>query len=291
MAENHFEQVRDALRTEPGHSWLPPPDDLFHYTSGTALFGILSTSELWGGNFAFMNDKSEFEYGRSVLRKVLQESRTAATVNARKTVLGRASETMFRRSDPYFVCFCEAPDLLSQWRGYGGNASRYCLRLRSDSLIEIGDDVDGPISVLYDAAFQRNIAATVIDRHIEALADSATDKDITDCISSMYATLSTRMIRFKDPAFAEEREWRCYALFEDDAHVNALKFLPSDGVIRPYLPMLRGSEEEGGKLPITEVVVGAGRSDLHAMRSAELMLRHFGYEDVAVVSSKVPLLA
>lgn len=96
------------------------PDFLYHYTSGQGLHGILSTGSMWGTNHSFMNDRSEFEYGLNLLRTAIADRVKTTGAPEVRLVLDEAVRFLNAgHDDLYLTCFCEAADLLSQWRGYG----------------------------------------------------------------------------------------------------------------------------------------------------------------------------
>src|SRR2546428_273676 len=96
------------------------PKELFHYTSGGGLYGILRSSQLRGSNYTFMNDRSEFTYGFDLLRNLAKERLPGSNLSELdrrfyEAVVGMEPPIT---ADLYLTCFCEEGDLLSQWRGY-----------------------------------------------------------------------------------------------------------------------------------------------------------------------------
>ncbi len=135
MPDELFKSIMEDWRKEAGGSYVEPPNELCHYTSGPGLHGILSSNSIWGGNYAFMNDRSEFNYGRDLFTAMLAERAHASQDEQIRRILVAAMEpNIFEVFDLYLACFCEEPDLLSQWRGYGGQDSRYCLRFSTPHL-------------------------------------------------------------------------------------------------------------------------------------------------------------
>ena len=47
------------------------PEMLYHYTSAYGLYGILSSGILRAGNFSYLNDSSEIQYGRNLAQDML----------------------------------------------------------------------------------------------------------------------------------------------------------------------------------------------------------------------------
>src|ERR1043165_426819 len=105
---------------EESHNTLRPlPSSVYHYTCGAGLHGILSSNTLRGSNFAFMNDRSAFSYGIEMVRtKLLNTAQQIPDANVKRAFLLAHKLLEQPPCDVYLTCFCEASDLLSQWRGY-----------------------------------------------------------------------------------------------------------------------------------------------------------------------------
>jgi hypothetical protein len=101
---------------------------LYHYTMLSALEGIVKDKCLWASDVQYMNDASEFTYARDLIDREMQKIRSLR----RNRKLFEPFHGIKRLADPfefkygptpYIACFCEADDLLSQWRGYGPSDS------------------------------------------------------------------------------------------------------------------------------------------------------------------------
>lgn len=264
------------------------PQSLYHYTSGAGLLGILETGTLRGTNFAFMNDRSEFGHGFDVLVSALEEKANAIdNPNIAMALVMAHKAARERTFDLYLTCFCEEPDLLSQWRGYGDQTSRYCIEFTAAKLPR-ADKVSPLQSVIYDEAAQARLVAEAIE--LFATAARKCDLSLTEnrqaVASRIIGSIMPAMTRFKKNVFREEREWRCVDLAQA-GNTDGLDFSLNDGIIRPHRILIRALD--GHKLPITRVICGASRRESQARRSAELLLAKFGYL-TEVTASQVPLL-
>ncbi|HEV7494344.1 hypothetical protein [Baekduia sp.] len=113
---------------------------LYHYTTLDGLTGITDTSSIWASDARYMNDASEMSYAaeliETVIAEVLAEVDDQPLRSALPTRPGFGNAFNYAvpfGPRPFVACFCEAEDLLSQWRGYGGD----------DSGISLGIDVHG----------------------------------------------------------------------------------------------------------------------------------------------------
>lgn len=263
---------------------------LHHYTSGDGLLGILSSSELRGGNFMYLNDQAELEYGERLLRDIADRRRKNASTPLQKRFFTALLEySVLPYWDVYVVCFCTKPDRLSQWRGYGTSASRYCIEFQTSGLERARHDcpVSPPIKVSYRRVQQTKVLESIMDVYFDAVQGLDVDDARAEDLGRSVHVASAHAFTFlKDPKFAEEHEWRSVAAPVLGQYERDLKFVSRDGVIRPLLPVLRG---EGERLPIRRVVVGPGAYQRQNEKSARLMLSQFGYEDVPVTFSTVTL--
>ncbi len=94
---------------------------------------------------------------------------------------------------------------------------------------------------------------------------------------------------FKDPAWAEEREWRGVYVVPD-GELEGVRFRPAGGVAVPYMSLAVGTSPDG-TLPIRQIILGPTVHSETAMRSLELLLASNGYSDVDIRVSSVPLRA
>lgn len=291
------QQVLSVLRTEYNsaslnpHDFLPPM--LFHYTSARGLLGIIETGVLRASNFSYLNDASEFRYGESLVHDLLASKLVGAAsppvralIEATEKELGRLASIL----ELYLICFCAAPDLLSQWRGYGSATGRFCIGFDTENLSAayLKYSLD---RVIYDRLHQEEIAGRVIDHATEAVtrADALGNKSLgAPLIRGILELLTERLVRtlcfFKHPGFAEEKEWRAVHQLQE---ISNIRFDAAGGVIKPYVELIVGSGEPP-RLPISEVIVGASTFGAQSRKSVEMLLRRYGYDRVELKESAVP---
>jgi hypothetical protein len=98
------------------------------------------------------------------------------------------------------------------------------------------------------------------------------------------------IVRFKHPAFEEEKEWRLIAQprllkEDDDGVVNSLKFRASRGVPMPYIELL----PEGKLLPIKSVRYGPTLERKRVEHSLGMLFRKHGYPEMRIEGSQIPV--
>jgi hypothetical protein len=130
---------RTVTRYKDDPEYRPLTGPLHHYTSLDALLSIIETKTLWGTNVHYLNDSSESELGLSLMRQVAQEARDAATGTDAEFLTyftGWLDRRVFENASVYILCFSEARNQLSQWRGYTQHGRGICLSIDSGLLVQ-----------------------------------------------------------------------------------------------------------------------------------------------------------
>jgi hypothetical protein len=280
-------QKAEAVLTELA-ARLPPT--LYHYTSGEGLHGILRSGTLRGSNYAFMNDRTEYSYSATAFRRIVSAKRDASVHNQYDYYLRVLQQRTSSTAELYLSCFCEKPDLLSQWRGYGSPDARYCLAFRSADLTGVYHEVSAVAPVVYEEEQQRDLLLSILDAYLppplsrhESSWSDANDAPAREA----YRFCAKLLPLFKMACFSEEAEWRVFLGIRSNEQPDELDFRSARGIMKPTLPLLRGSGNE--RLPLVRVIVGTTAFPDLAVKSAEMMLKRYGYHDVAVELSQVPL--
>jgi hypothetical protein len=278
---------------------------LYHYTSAAGLLGIVTSGMLRGFNYLYMNDLLEIEYGKQVALEFLG-SEVANRKAEEKTVVERVLRYLtFGPSDPdysdpiirraqtlevYFASFCEAPDLLSQWRGYGGPTGRYCIGI--DTREVTGIDLPFPVRVIYNRQEQVEFLRTTMEAFFstakEVYGSAGVDQAMRSQDFLLTDSIARTLCRFKHHGFAEEREWRSIVNVADYDDVKLVDFDVAGNTLRPFVTILRGSRSDPQRLPIREIYVGHSRRPTQARHAVEQLLRKSGYRNCEVLLSDVP---
>lgn len=240
------------------HFDTAPPEVLYHYTGQSGLLGIVENAELWCTKVQYMNDAAEFGRALDMARDRLNAliaaipdgdagtSRRIACHAFRKSLAGLEEINLFA------ACFCEDGDLLSQWRGYAGGGQGYAIGFNSEMLRQATNDKGFKFGkCIYDPDVQQKIVEQAIQH---CLDDELAVPSRTNW--GGHGPLADILFRcgvfFKEPSFAEEKEWRLVSptvVFRDES----LAFRSGRSMITPYyrLPILKG-----GALPVVHVIVG-----------------------------------
>lgn len=298
-------------------SSTPTPGPLWHYTDSAGTLGILRSSTLWATHALYMNDASELRYALPMLRAAIDavEHDHAAERHVEHVMSALRMMLAGDDADPevYVVCFCENGDLLSQWREYGRGGGGYAIGFDGRALA--GDVVTTAgltlTKVIYDVERQRDLARKVVGhtaavylRHVKAHPEDAGGGDATGVIMrSFNHAAQTFSYRVKDPAFAEENEWRLI--------YNRKPYVPSAQTTRhfragargivPYveIPTRPATEMAGpvrldlgvSRLPVTDVLVGPTTHPEIAEQALRYLLSDLDRSEVQVGRSTIPLRA
>jgi Protein of unknown function (DUF2971) len=207
---------RPARRHKDDPEYRPISGPLHHYTSLHALLSIVKTKALWATNVHYLNDSSESELGLKLMRQVGAEARkTAEGIDADFLTyfLEWLDGRVFESASVYVLCFSEAHNQLSQWRGYTAHGRGVCLSIDSKLLVTRIQAYGWTFQrCRYNQVSQLAWAEAILSRmRREAADDRATDDKKTrfdtvlqKCLSDLLQVAAT----IKNEAFVEEREIR-----------------------------------------------------------------------------------
>lgn len=208
------------------------PDILWHYTTFDTLTAILTSQCLLASDFRDTNDREEILFGFKALRDTFGTQNTWRTsegitdnvsedIRADEEKIMQGLETLFVQGQ--MICLSGAEDSLSMWRGYGqltnggGNgavAIGFCAEdLRTlcgprDATLQSSPPLiqhnafggfEGPCKVEYDLGKRPNLTNAVSNESYSA-----------DFHIKWTHLLAHWMKHRKDPAFAEEQEYRIW---------------------------------------------------------------------------------
>lgn len=263
------------------------PSELFHYTTGQGLRGIVEENKLWASNVNFLNDLSEPTFAFEVIEK---------RIKVEYPELAATSNVTRNRLEVYAFSMCGVPDLLSQWRAYGAHGDGFAIGFSRESLCRsLRTSI---IQYLVPVRYGRTEADTHLDEELNqlsgALAEAilAAPRDIlsrerlTALAERLTSVIPFEIIRwqatFKNEAFAEEREWRLVQIISPETRAPEVKFRSARARLIPYIEM-----SFNRPLPVTRIICGPTAEKDVTARSIRFFLEAHGY-NVPVESSTVP---
>ncbi|HVM76461.1 MAG TPA: DUF2971 domain-containing protein [Candidatus Saccharimonadales bacterium] len=288
-----------------------PPPILYHYTDARGLDGILKGNSLWASAAYFLNDSSEIEYGCQILlnelRTWLEPNRenkcfTAQVLRGINELFGNVGSRLSRSINIYVACFCEQGNLLSQWRAYGQGGG-YAIGFRSP--LDATMRSNGPHTlrlskVIYDKLRQTERVGTLLRDAILAVNEAFGDQQVDDLnllgdtVWMIQELILDEIVRFKHPAFLDEREWRLVARFDPRTTIGPAEninepffhFRNSNGYMIPYIVL----KPTAARLPVVSIRFGPSMDFRRYENSTRLFLADAGYPQVDLTGSDLPVI-
>jgi hypothetical protein len=216
---------------------------LHHYTSGTALLGIIESGTLWATKIQYMNDYKEFAHALDLAAIELRKRRgqnlrgqVPIFCEALLDVLERISDLTL-----YVACLSEVEDSLSQWRGYCPPSFGYSLAFDAGLLGAIAKAQGFSLQpCIYDTNLKRPLISNWMERTLtrlhEACPPAADPKEFCERNSGPAITQFIEFAPYlKDSAFKDEREWRLVGLVGSDD--PRLRLRGGKSMLVPYVPI------------------------------------------------------
>jgi len=243
-----------------------------------------------------MNDPQEFLHGAEIMlqvmnRMVARKNPPQALLQVRAQVATHIKEKL-QNVRIFCASFCSAGDLLSQWRGYGDSGGGYALGFRPAFFFGRKSSERPPLRSLLRVLYDRQQQEDLVAGWGEAVASghaSASDPHF-------WRFFSEAIISFKDPAYAEEGEWRLVqfgrAWSARKMWLHPVQFRERKGQIVPYadLDLSPSTGAYAGKLPIAEIVHGPTQDPERSGKALRLLVEQCGYavDQISLRRSAVP---
>jgi hypothetical protein len=181
-------RLRGLIRVSPdlrGHGG--PPPILYHYTGAAGALGIISKGEMWATDAAYLNDPTETQYGRELIRNCWEEFKKNARLGDQElrffqTFIDVLDTEWHTLISTYLACFSEYGNVLSQWRAYGQPGTGYSLGFDSAKLVGNATGFS-LLKVEYEPAVQRE---TIGEFFRYCTEDLIATGDLSDDLASAF---------------------------------------------------------------------------------------------------------
>jgi len=193
------------------------------------------------------------------------------------------------------VCFCESPDLLSQWRGYTPGAAGYSIGFKALALAEPIHPGLRLRKAIYVPSEQTKLVDSMLDaaeRCSKKLSGTESlDPSMGSPLSVLVDSLEDCCLWFKHPMFVEENEWRLIASSSPPMRSLPLSFRARHGVLVPYVVLkpYPGAGHSADKLWILSVRHGPTLNPDMVKKGLGLLLDAHGQQWVEIEGSEIPL--
>lgn len=276
---------------------------IYHYTKPEKLLNILSGETIRFSNVLYLNDKEEVAYSYRLIINLIAETPDLNTDlfekiknhfdNKYKNIVDGNSD-LINKLEYFTTSFSSESDNLTLWNNYakGKNYTGYNIGFNKKKLIkEMNDKNYLPIygSVIYDRKKQIQIIQSIFKKwnimFEKALNSSKSTKvKLFDILFELIDVLNIVSIFFKNPQFKNEKEYRIVLVNAfGTPDCKPTKVVEKNGLFVPYL------EYHFDKNSVSTINIGPTFDETIFYTSTNRMLLNFGYENIEVVRSKIPL--
>ncbi|WP_285416552.1 DUF2971 domain-containing protein [Pseudomonas sp. efr-133-TYG-5] len=152
---------------------------IYHYTSASSLIGMLTHSQFWATDIAFLNDHKEHVHGYAAALAFIDQ-KIDSMVDPYKEVLIRFYETLRKFIEPnvlgrdtYVVSFAKDRDSISHWFSYCEKNQGYCICFDEDSFFDPSEKLEFATkyaikfeSVLYESSSFNERLEKILSRDV-----------------------------------------------------------------------------------------------------------------------------
>ena len=276
---------------------------IYHYTKPEKLLNILSGETIRFSNVLYLNDKEEVAYSYKLIVKLANETQNLNSDlfdkiknhfdNKYKNIVD-GNDDLINKLEYFTTSFSSESDNLTLWNNYakGLNYTGYNIGFNKKKLIkEMTDKNYLPIygSVIYDREKQIKIIKSIFKKWNTMFEKAAASKKknnikLFDILFELIDVLNIVSIFFKNPQFKNEKEYRIVIVNAfGTADCKPTKVVEKNGLFVPYL------EYYFEKSSVSSVNIGPTFDETIFYTSTNRMLLNFGYENIEVVRSKIPL--
>lgn len=266
-------------------------EQLYHYTSLSALIGILENREVWFGNTANMNDKEEVVNFVNNLERALLEVLSPAGKDRCKTFFIKLYERI-KKEYPYAMCFSTLRDNAAQWDRYANSAKGVCIVFNANVLLDViyrqwwRTVVFNKVTYGYDTRNHELYKSLCEYFDTGKLVGYINDEAIEDSIilCSYF---------FKHNSFCTESEIRATTLWSKIPKCSTVNYILSGDVVRKILKLNLGELCEIANIDFEdlfeEIIIGP--RSLQSEYELKEYVKSLGCDKIAerITISKCPL--
>ncbi len=260
------------------------PEELYHYTSPTALLGILEKGSAWATMIHYMNDAQEMQYAFDLARTILVEE-SGSEIGTLNTLT--PFEELFNVMK-YVAVFAfslsSRKDLLSQWRAYCPPEGGYCITFDSGMLRSFTEEQGFYfVRCIYNYENQKSVLRPLLRELLAKAAELPAEGSGMDLYREFGPRIVSICTSLKHPAFEEEQEWRLISGLGPEW--DLVRFRATNSLIVPYREIVVRRESNSA---IRSVMVGPNRHPELAARSLHQLSVQMHQWPIRVEHSQAP---
>lgn len=284
------------------------PTLLWHYTTPEGLLGILRSGEIFATGLPYLNDSTEGSYMTELTLSELSQRMNSDMANAVQIPLASLAE-----HQPLAVaCFCKHGDLLGQWRAYAGGRG-FAIGFDTNALatyLSLTQREGILAHVQYDEQRTRESAARYAEiiqaAWDELVADSLrssgqppSEEQVNEAAQGMFefvkrvGYLAISGAFHKPSHFSQEQEWRFVTsltgrdIKERMSRTSQFEERATAFGIAVYRRIR--FQESSSTSPIRAIRIGPGLDVKSQSETIARVLNKYGYPNVKIDGSTVPL--
>lgn len=277
---------------------------IYHYTKPEKLLNIISGGTIRFSNALYLNDKEEIAYSYRLIVNLIDEFEGLNPelfekvknhfTNRYKHIIDGEDE-FINKLEYFTTSFSTESDNLTLWNNYAKGKSYTGYNIGFDKqklLTNMSNDGYLPIfgSVIYDKKKQVKIIHAIFKKwnmlFERALKSKKNNNKVKlfDIMFELIDVLSIVSIFFKNPQFSNEKEYRIVVVnifgIENSKPTGVVE---KNGLFIPYV------EYKFPKDTVSSINIGPTFDENIFYTSTNRMLSNFGYQDIEVFRSKIPL--
>ncbi len=267
-----------------------PDGELYHYTNQAGLLGIIGKNEIWASHTQYLNDQKEYSHAISLLRGVIEISKSKCSSVLEKNILEEIIESI-EGNESTNVCVCSfsaEKDSLSQWRAYANSTAGFAIGF-NDSFIKSVAEVNEYYlaQCIYTENEQVALLEALVDKVVKQNIEMKQTGEHEDYPpgGSLCAYLHCYAPIIKDFTFKDEKEWRIITRPLSCKNTN-YNFRAGASMLVPYykIPLI---DANGEFLP-SSITIGPTPNPKQSKMSMESFLVQKNLRNVTVNETKVP---
>lgn len=263
-------------------------EKLYHYTSFASLIGILSKKELWLGNTANMNDKSEIVDFIEKLQKAVSSNIYPEKIDDCNIFFEKLHNRL-KSEYPYAICFSKLKDNAAQWERYTDDAHGVCIVFNTSEFMNLFYYSGALFSEVF---YEYNIMQHEHYKILKNYFNTGVLNGFSNEIGEMDNLLACAYMH-KHESFCTESELRLTTLWNHKITGSDFSFEMVNGKLKKVLKVSLKelcSEENVDFEELVDSIVIAPRSEQNEQELKEY-LEYLGYKKLSnkITRSQCPL--
>lgn len=207
-------------------------EKIYHYTSVASLIGILSKKELWLGNTANMNDKTEIIHFVNQLHMAVSEDIYPEKAEDCKNFFDKVHSRL-KTEYPFAICFSKLKDNAAQWERYADNAHGVCIVFNTSAFLNL---IYYSGAIFTKVLYQYNIKEHDHYKILKDYFNTGILKKLGDEKGEIDNLLACAY-RFKHESFCTESELRLSTLWNNKIEGSEFSFEMINGKLKKVLKL------------------------------------------------------